>query len=106
MKQAEFSITLSGLVMMARNNSAKVGYGDVYQLQAILVCCIGGINPEGGAGKTIGVCIAIVLLQFLQSGFNIMGYDPYAKKLIWGVVLIAVMIMDYFLARKAERRRV
>ena len=79
---------------------------DEKQLQAILVCCIGGINPDGGDGKTIGVCIAIVLLQFLQSGFNIMGYDPYAKKLIWGVVLIAVMIMDYFIAKNAAKRRV
>ncbi|MGI6020718.1 MAG: ABC transporter permease [Lachnospiraceae bacterium] len=96
---------IAGIIMMARNNSAKVGYGDIYQLQAILVCCIGGINPDGGAGRIIGVCIAIILLQFLQSGFNIMGYDPYAKKLIWGLVLVAVMIMDYFIDNSKSKHK-
>ncbi len=97
-----FLCGLSGIIMMARNNSAKVGYGDTYQLQAILVCAIGGIDPNGGSGRAVGVCIAIILLQILQSGFNVLGYDPYLKRLVWGCVLIGVMIMNCFLFRRKK----
>ncbi len=85
---------MASIIMMARVNSARVGYGDLYQMQAILVCVIGGINPNGGRGKIFGVCIAIILLQMLQSGFTILGFEPYIKKLIWGVVLVGVMMLN------------
>lgn len=90
---------LASIIMMARVNSAKVGYGDTYQMQAILVCIIGGIDPNGGKGKILGVCIAIVLLQMLQSGFTVLGFEPYIKKLIWGAVLVGVMILNYITGR-------
>ena len=85
---------IASIIMMARVNSARVGYGDLYQMQAILVCVIGGINPNGGRGKIFGVCIAIILLQMLQSGFTILGFEPYIKNLIWGLVLVGVMMLN------------
>ena len=94
---------LASIIMMARVNSARVGYGDLYQMQAILVCVIGGINPNGGRGKIFGVCIAIILLQMLQSGFNILGFEPYIKKLIWGVVLVGVMMLNSVTGRLKEK---
>lgn len=106
-----FTYTISGLlcgvasiIMMARVNSAKVGYGDIYQMQAILVCVIGGVDPNGGKGKVIGVCIAIVLLQMLQSGFTVLGFEPYIKKLIWGTVLVGVMMINYITGRIRKKR--
>jgi simple sugar transport system permease protein len=65
-----------------------VGYGDAYQLQTLLVCVIGGIHPQGGKGKVLGVVCAIVLMQMLSSAFTILRFSPYAKKLIWGSMLI------------------
>lgn len=95
---------IASLFMMARVNSAKVGYGDTYQMQAILVCVIGGINPNGGKGKILGVCIAIVLLQMLQSGFTVLGFEPYIKKLIWGAVLVGVMMLNSMTGKGRTRK--
>lgn len=39
---------LAGLIMMARFNSARMGYGDSYLLLTILAIVLGGTNPFGG----------------------------------------------------------
>ncbi len=96
---------IAGLIIISRVNSAKVGYGDTYQLQAMLVCVIGGIHPDGGRGKTAGVVCAIILMQLLSSAFTILRFSPYAKKLIWGTILIIVMGLNYISDKQAQRIR-
>lgn len=97
---------LAGLIIISRVNSAKVGYGDAYLLQALLVCVIGGIHPDGGRGKVLGVVSAIVMMQMLASAFNIWHFSPYAKKLIWGGMLIAVMGLNYVSDKRANRIKI
>ncbi len=82
---------LSGLTIISRVNSAKVGYGEAYSLQAMIVCVIGGIHPSGGRGRIFGVIIAVILMQMLSSAFTIMMLSPYTTKMIWGLMLILVM---------------
>ncbi|MGJ4849605.1 ABC transporter permease [Bacillota bacterium Meth-B3] len=96
---------IAGLIIISRVNSAKVGYGDTYLLQAMLVCVIGGIHPDGGRGKVAGVVLAIALMQLLSSAFTIWRFSPYAKKLIWGSILIIVMGLNYISDRQAARVR-
>ena len=85
----------AAIILMSRVNSAKVGYGDTYQLQAILVAVLGGIDPDGGSGDLKGVLLGIIILQSLQSAFTIFTFSPYAKKLIWGLMLLLVMIINF-----------
>ena len=96
---------ISGLIIISRVNSAKVGYGDTYLLQAMLVCVIGGIHPDGGRGKVAGVVCAILLMQVLSSAFTILRLSPYAKKLIWGTILILVMGLNYLSDKQVKKRR-
>ncbi len=42
--------------MMSKLNSAKASYGDSYLLISILAAVLGGINPDGGKGKLLGLC--------------------------------------------------
>jgi ribose/xylose/arabinose/galactoside ABC-type transport system permease subunit len=32
----------------------------------------------------------------LQSGLNILGFNPFYKKFIWGLILVLVMVINYF----------
>ena len=93
---------ISGLIIISRVNSAKVGYGDTYLLQAMLVCVI---DPDGGRGKVAGVVCAILLMQVLSSAFTILRLSPYAKKLIWGTILILVMGLNYLSDKQVKKRR-
>ena len=85
----------AALIMMMRANSARAGYGETYLMQAILVCVLGGLDPDGGKGKVVGVFLGILVLQMLQSGFTLLEFAPYVKKLIWGLALVSVMILNY-----------
>ncbi|MDR1622754.1 MAG: ABC transporter permease [Synergistaceae bacterium] len=95
---------MSGHIIISRVNSAKVGYGDAYQLQALLVCVIGGIHPQGGRGKALGVVCAVILMQMLSSAFTIWQFSPYAKKLIWGSMLIVMLGLEYLSEKRTVRR--
>ncbi|GAK55166.1 inner-membrane translocator [Candidatus Vecturithrix granuli] len=96
----------SAIIMISRVNSAKVGYGDTYLLQAILVAVLGGVNPYGGRGKVSGVLMGIIILQSLQNAFTLFMFTPYAKRLIWGLMLLLVMIIHYINLRYQERAKI
>ena len=46
---------IAGLVMMARFNSARMGYGYSYLLLTVLAIILGGTGPFGGFGRVSGV---------------------------------------------------
>lgn len=86
---------ISAIIMMSRFNSAKVGYGNSYLLQTVLVAILGGIDPEGGKGSAFGVILGILTLQFISSGFNILGFTDYIRNVIFGTMLLLIMIFKY-----------
>jgi simple sugar transport system permease protein len=94
-----FSALLAGMaaiIIISRVNSMRPGYGYAYLLLAVLLAILGGTNPEGGRGGVLGLCMAIVILQVLQSGLNILGFNPFLKKFIWGLILILFMVVNYY----------
>ena len=98
--------SMAGLVMIARTNSAKADYGESYILQSVLIAVLGGVNPSGGFGTISGIVLAILSLQFLSSGFNMLRFSNFAKEFTWGVFLLFVMVFNYFMnARQAKANK-
>jgi len=93
---------LASIIMISRVNSVRPGYGEVYLLQAILVCVLGGVDPTGGSGKVSGLVMGIITLQILQSGFNILSFSPFFKKVIWGLILILVMVINFYRNKSSQ----
>jgi simple sugar transport system permease protein len=93
---------IAGTVVMSRANSAKADYGSSYLLLAVLIAVLGGVNPYGGYGRIIGVVLAVLSMQFLSSGLNMVGASNFVRELIWGSLLIFVMIVNTW--RPAGRR--
>lgn len=91
---------IAGIVMMSRVNSAKADFASSYIMQTILIAILGGVSPSGGKGTVKGVFIAACILQFLSSGFNMMRMSQYAKELVWGALLIAMISIMVFGERK------
>jgi simple sugar transport system permease protein len=88
-----FLSSVAGLVMMSRANSAKADFGASYLLLTVLISVLGGVNPYGGTGKVAGVVLAVLSLQFLSSGFNILRISNFAKEFVWGGLLLTVMVL-------------
>ena len=83
--------SVAGMVIMSRANSAKADYGSSYLLLAVLIAVLGGVNPYGGYGRVVGVVLAVLSMQFLSSGLNMLQVSNFARELIWGVLLLFVM---------------
>jgi len=98
-----FLSALAGLIMIARTNSAKADYGSSYLLQAVLVAILGGVNPSGGFGTVSGVVIAVLALQFLSSGFNMLRFSNFTTEFTWGILLLVVMVINFVTNRKQNR---
>jgi simple sugar transport system permease protein len=82
---------VAGLIMLARFNSVRVGHGESYLLITALAAFLGGINPFGGFGRVLPVFVALIVLQLLSSGLNLMGANQHLATALWGVLMIVVM---------------
>lgn len=89
--------SVSGLLMCSRFNTARADFGTSYTMQAILICVLGGVSPKGGFGNVAGITLAVLILQVLSSGFNTFpSLSNFYRDLIWGVVLLAVLLYNYY----------
>ncbi|MGQ0563951.1 MAG: ABC transporter permease [Gemmobacter sp.] len=95
---------IAGMVVMSRANSAKADYGSSYLLLAVLIAVLGGVNPYGGYGRVIGVVLAVLSMQFLSSGLNMLGVSNFARELIWGGLLIFVMLVNTRIGQTPRRK--
>jgi simple sugar transport system permease protein len=78
-------------LMMARFNSASVGYAESYLLVTILAAVLGGIDPSGGFGRVSNLLLSLFVLQVISSGFNLLGLSSHLTLAIWGITLIVVI---------------
>jgi simple sugar transport system permease protein len=85
---------LAGLINLGVTNSANVDFGTSYVLLAILIAVLGGISPTGGAGRIVGVVLAVFILQFLSTGLNLVFQSSgsnFLKEFAWGATLLVVL---------------
>lgn len=91
---------LAGILMLARFNSVRVGHGESYLLITILACFLAGANPFGGFGRVLPLAVALMSLQVIASGMNLMGASQHLSTAAWGAFLILVMAVRAPFQRK------
>lgn len=90
---------LAGILMLSRFNSVRVGHGEALLLVTVLACFLGNVDPFGGFGRVAPVVVALLILQVLASGLNLAGANQHLATAIWGLFLLAVMIVRTVAAR-------
>lgn len=86
----------AGLINLGVTNSANVDFGTSYVLLAILISVLGGIAPSGGGGRIVGVVLAVLILQFLSTGLNLLFQSSgsnFLKEFAWGATLLVVLAL-------------
>ena len=94
----------ASIIVISGVNSIRPGYGSEYLLISVLIAILGGTDPAGGFGTALGLTLGIFILQVLQSGLNFLGFSPFFKKFMWGLLLVAVMVFHHFRRRYTQRR--
>lgn len=95
----------AGLLSLARINSAKADFGSSFVMLTILIAVLGGINPDGGKGKIVGIFLATIIVQLMSSYLNMFPQiSNFYRDMIWGIALIAILIVNYTLNKKSEAK--
>ncbi len=95
-----FFSSVAALVLITRFNAAQARYSEGYLLLTVLACVLGGISPSGGVGKAIGVLLAVAVLQVVSTSFNLLGFSSHLATASWGLILIAVIILNRSLFKR------
>jgi simple sugar transport system permease protein len=100
--------SVAGIIILGRTNAANVDFGGPYVLMAILVAVLGDVDPYGGSGRVLGVILALVALQFLSTGFNMLLFRSsganFFKEFAWGGLLLLVLLLNWY-SRLREQQR-
>lgn len=93
-----------GIAILMRTGTAKADYAFTYVMQAILCSVLGATDPNGGTAKISCMILALLSLQFLSSGFNMMHLSSYFKEFTWGLLLITVLAINFFTQYIRQKR--
>ena len=89
-----FLAAMAGCLLAARVYSASPAAGDGYELDAVASSVIGGTSPMGGEGSGIGTFIGAFIIGVLRNGLNLIGVNPFAQKIVIGLVIVGSVFLD------------
>lgn len=95
---------VSGVVYLARLNSAEAGIGDALLLPAIAAVLVGGTSLFGGLGGLSGTLIGAIVLTLVLNGMNLLTINPNWQPLVTGVIVLLAAGIDTVTRRRAEAR--
>jgi len=88
--------TITGIVFSARLNAASPVAGNMFELDAIGACFIGGASASGGVGTIVGAVIGALVMGVLNNGMSIIGVGTEWQSVIKGLVLLVAVAFDVF----------
>lgn len=98
---------IAGIIILGRTNAANVDFGAPYVLLSILVAVLGDVDPYGGSGTILGVMLALIGVQFLSTGVNMLLFRSsganFFKEFSWGALLLIVLVVNYFSHQRQMR---
>ena len=97
-----FLAAVAGIVFAARLNVATPKAGNMFELDAIAACYIGGSSVTGGAGTVIGAIVGGLFMGVLNNGMSIMGVGIDWQQAIKGFVLLGAVAFDLYSKSKSK----
>lgn len=93
---------LAGVLEAARTGGATNNYGNMYELDAIAACVVGGVSTSGGIGTVAGVLAGVLIFGVLNYGLTFIGVNPYWQLIIKGLIIVLAVAFDN---RKYQAKR-
>jgi len=98
--------TLAGvgaILTLAQFGTTTIAGQSLTNLNVIAAVVIGGTSIFGGEGSIFGTVVGLFIPAVLQSGFVIIGVQPFWQGVAVGTVLIAAVYVDQ--SRRAAAQR-
>ncbi len=92
---------VAGAVFSSRSNGAQPGAGNMFELDAIAACFIGGASTTGGVGRVTGAMVGGLVMAVMSNGMQLMGVPQSTQQIIKGLVLLVAVAFDIYNKRRA-----
>lgn len=92
----------AGTLEAARVGSATNNTGNMYELDAIAACVVGGVSTSGGIGTVPGIVTGVLIFQVINYGLNFIGVNPYVQYIVKGLIIVVAVAIDM---RKYRKRK-
>ena len=96
-----FLSAVAGIVFTGRLDSATASAGNLFELDAIAACYIGGASAMGGEGSVMGALIGALVMATLNNGMSLMNVDLTYQYIIKGLILLIAVRVDIATRKKA-----
>lgn len=96
-----FLSAVAGIVFTGRLDSATASAGNLFELDAIAACYIGGASAMGGEGTVMGAMIGALVMATLNNGMSLMNLDITYQYIIKGLILLLAVRVDIMTRKKA-----
>ncbi len=97
-----FLTGLSSVVASARLGSATAALGTLDELYVIAAAVIGGTSLAGGIGTIYGAVLGAIVMQSLQTGMVLIGFDAAIQQVVVGSVLVIAVYLDILYRRNSK----
>ncbi|MBX2880239.1 MAG: sugar ABC transporter permease [Granulosicoccus sp.] len=92
---------IAAVIASARLKSATLALGQFDELYVIAAAVIGGTSFAGGIGTIYGAILGALVMQSLQSGMVLIGFDAAIQQMVVGGVLVLAVFLDNLYRRKS-----
>jgi putative multiple sugar transport system permease protein len=93
---------VAGLVFAARSNAAQPAAGNMFELDAIAACFIGGASTTGGVGTVAGAMVGGLIMAVMSNGMQLMGMETAPQQVVKGMVLLLAVAFDIYNKRRSS----
>jgi D-xylose transport system permease protein len=91
---------IAASIASARLQSAGNSIGTLDELKVIAGAVIGGCSLTGGVGTIAGAILGAIVIQSLQSGMSLLGFDASLQNIVTGLVLVVAVFVDQLYQRR------
>lgn len=86
--------SFAGFLEAGRIGSATNNLGNMYELDAIAACVVGGVSFSGGVGTVPGVVTGVIIFTVINYGLTYIGVSPYWQYIIKGLIIVMAVALD------------
>jgi putative multiple sugar transport system permease protein len=92
---------LAAVVSTGYMNSALPQAGNLFEMDAIAACYIGGVSASGGIGSVIGVIVGGLVMSAINNGMSLMNLGTHYQYVVKALILLFAVFYDVYTRRKA-----
>jgi simple sugar transport system permease protein len=97
-----FFCALTGIMIALRLASTQAGQGVGDEFQFIIAAVVGGCVLTGGYGSAIGASLGATIIGMAFIGIQFSGWNTDWRFLFLGVILLAAVLVNNYIRKRAE----